>query len=179
MGDLLFLAHAAAEHAGEHAEASAFGIGPGGWVALSMLALIALMLYMRVPAMVAAALDRKIDGIRTMLNEATQLRKEAEALKAEYEAKVKRADEHAAELTAAAEEEAKAIVQKAKDDATALISRREKMAEEKIAAAERAAVEELRAKAADAAAAAARELIAQKHDAAADKALVDQAISGI
>jgi F-type H+-transporting ATPase subunit b len=179
MADLVFLAHAAAEQGGEHAEASALYMGPGGWVGLSMIALIGIMLYLRVPALVAGALDKKIEGIKTMLDEAAELRKQAEALKAEYEKKIRRADEHAAELTAAAEEEAKAIVKKAKADATALIARRERMAEDKIGAAERAAIGELRARAANSAAAAARGLIAKKHDAAADKELVDKAISGI
>lgn len=177
MADLMFLADAAHE-AGEHASA-ALWLTPGFWVGLSMLTLIGIMLWAGVPRLIGAALDRKIDGIKAMLDEATTLRKEAEALKAEYEGKLRSADRHAAELKAGAEEEAKAIVKKAKDDATALIARRQKMAEDKIAAAERAAVEELRAKAADAAAAAARTLIAQKHDAKADKALVDGAISSI
>jgi len=177
MVDLVFLAHGAVEHGG-HAKA-ALWLTPGFWVGLSMLVLIGIMLWARVPAMIGAALDKKIEGIKTMLDEAAQLRKEAEALKAEYEKKVKSADAHAAELKAAAEEEAKAIVAKAKEDATALIARREKMAKDKIAAAERAAVEELRSKAADAAAVAARGLIAKKHDEAADKKLVDSAISAI
>ena len=53
------------------------------------------------------------------------------------------------------------------------------MAEEKIAAAERSAVEELRARAAEAATSAAKELIRQNHTVQADKSLVDQAIAGM
>ena len=178
MADLMFLA-AAAHEGGEHAEATALGLNAGGWVAATMIALILLMIYLRVPQLIAAALDKKIAGIKAMLDEATQLRAEAEALKAEYQKKLKSADAHAAELKTAAEEEAKQILAKAKDDATALIARRERMAEDKIAAAERTAIADLRAKAADAAAQAARGLIAQGHDAKADKALVDRAIAGI
>lgn len=178
MADLMFLA-AAAHEGGEHAEATALGLNAGGWVAATMIALILLMIYLRVPQLIAAALDKKIAGIKAMLDEATQLRAEAEALKAEYQKKLKSADAHAAELKTAAEEEAKQILAKAKDDATALIARRERMAEDKIAAAERAAIADLRAKAADAAAQAARGLIAQGHDAKADKALVDRAIAGL
>lgn len=178
MADLSFLAAAAHEGA-EHAEPTALGLNPGGWVAATMIVLILLMIYLRVPQLIAAGLDKKIAGIKAMLDEAKQLRAEAEALRAEYEKKVRSADAHAAELKKAAEEEASQILAKAKDDATALIARRERMAEDKIAAAERAAIDELRAKAADAAAQAARGLIAQGHDASADKALVDQAIAGI
>lgn len=178
MADFNLLAEAA-HGAAEHAEATALGLGPGGWVALSMIFLIGLMIWMKVPAMVAGMLDKKIEGIRAMLDEATKLRKEAEALKAEYEAKVASAAGQASEMTARAQEEAQHIIEKAKQDAVDLIARRQKMAEEKISAAERAAVSELRAKTATAAAAAAHGLIQQKHTAEADKALVDQAINSI
>jgi len=163
----------------EHVEATAFGLNAGGWVALAMLVVIAILLWQKVPSTIAKALDKKIALIRDQLAEAEALRKEAEALKAEYEAKAKAAAKEAEAILAHARDEAGQIVAKAKDDATALIERRGRMAEDKIAAAERAAVAEVRAKAADAATSAAAALIAQNNDAAADKALVDQAISGI
>lgn len=169
-------AHAAAEH---HEVPSALGLTPGGWVAASMLAVFLIMLWAKVPAIVAGMLDKQIAEIRKQLDDAARLRKEAEALKAEYEKKLSDAAKHAEELKANAEGEAKLLVDKAKSDAEALIERRTKSAEEKIAAAERNAVSELRAKAADAAAQAARNLIAEGHDAKADKSLVDEAIAGI
>ncbi len=179
MFDLSLLA-AAAETAAEHAEEpSAWGFGPGAWVALSMLAVIGIMLYVKVPAIVAGMLDKQIAGIREQLDSAAKLRAEAEALKAEYEKKIRDAARDAEKLKAAAEDEAKAIVAKAKDDATTLIARRAQSAEDKIAAAERSAIADLRAKAANAATAAARGLIADNHDAKADKALVDETIAGI
>ncbi len=169
-------AHAAAEHA---EEPTALFLSPGGWVAASMLFVFAIMLWAKVPAIVAGMLDKQIAEIKTQLDDAAKLRAEAEALKAEYEKKVRDAAKVAEAMKAAADVEAKAIVARAKSDAEALIARRGKSAEEKIAAAERNAVAELRAKAADAAASAARSLIAANHDAKADKALVDEAIGGI
>jgi F-type H+-transporting ATPase subunit b len=165
-----------AEH---HAEPTAFGIAPGGYVALAMLVVFAIMLKARVPSLIAKALDDKIAGIKQQLDEAAKLRAEAEALRDEY---AKKAKEAAAEIVAmkeAAEHQAAEIVDKAKRDSAALIARRQAMAEEKIAAAERAAVDEVRARAASAAAAAAHGLIAAKHDADADRKLVDQTISGL
>jgi F-type H+-transporting ATPase subunit b len=53
------------------------------------------------------------------------------------------------------------------------------MARDKIGAAERQAVAELRARAADASAAAAATLIADRHDAAADAAMADEVIAAI
>jgi F-type H+-transporting ATPase subunit b len=168
----------AAEAAGEH-EASAWGLDPGGWVALAMIAVFLIMLRMKVPALIADTLDKQIVGIRQQLDEAANLRKEAEALKAEYEARIKAADDEATALKAAASREADEIVKQAKLDAAALIVRRQKMAEEKIGAAERRAVEELRAKAAELATIAAQGLIAKNHDAKADQVLVDEAIAGL
>jgi F-type H+-transporting ATPase subunit b len=169
----------AAEGAHEAAEVSAWGFDPGGWVALAMVAVFVIMLRMKVPALIAGALDKQIAGIRQQLDEAANLRKEAEALKAEYEAKLNALDDDAAVLKAAASREADDIIKQAKLDAAALIVRREKMAEEKIGAAERRAVEELRAKAAELAAVAARDLISKNHGAKADQALVDAAIANL
>jgi F-type H+-transporting ATPase subunit b len=167
-------------HGGEeHASPSALGFDATMLVALAMLVVIALAIWKKVPAMVAGALDKQISGIKAQLDQATALRAEAEAIKAEYEAKAKQAAQDAIDMKAAAEEEAKLIVAQAKTDATALIGRRAKAAEEKIAAAERAAIADVRAKAAAVSAAAAAQLIATHHDANADAALIDQSISSL
>lgn len=165
--------------AAHHAEPSALGLAPSAWVALSMTVLILVMLYLKVPKLIGSMLDGKIAGIKHMLDEASTLRKEAEALKAEYQQKIIDAEKLAVEFRAAAQHEAQMIIDKAKVDAADLVARREKMAEDKIAAAERGAIDELRAKAAQAATTAARGIIKQNHGAQADKALVDQAIAGI
>ncbi len=161
----------------EHAEATALGIDAGGWVAMAMLVVIAIALWAKVPSIVAAMLDKKIAGIREQLDTATKLRAEAEALKAEYEAKAKAADTDIAAIREAAHRDAADIVAQAKVDAEALVERRGRMAEDRIAAAERAAIAEVRAKVATAATAAAAALIAERNDAKADTALVDAAIS--
>jgi F-type H+-transporting ATPase subunit b len=169
-------AHANAE---EHVTPSALGFDASMLVALAMLAVIALALWKKVPAMIAGALDNQIAGIRAQLDQATALRAEAEAIKAEYEAKAKQAAKDAEAMKAAAEEEAKAIVARAKSDATALIGRRAQAAEDKIAAAERSAIADVRKTAATAAAAAAAQLISTHHDAKADAALIDQSIASL
>ena len=177
MLDLLAAAaHGAAE---EHVEATAFGIAPGGYVALAMLVVFGIMLYAKVPALVAKMLDTKIADIRSQLDDAARLRAEAAALKAEYEARAKEADTEIAALKAGAERQAAEIVAKAKTDAAALIERHQAMAQAKIGGAERAAIAEIRERAAMAASAAAEMLIVGSHDAKADKALVDGAIASI
>lgn len=163
----------------EHAEATAFGLNAGGWVALAMIVVLAFFVWKRVPATLAKAFDEKIAAIRAQLDEAKSLRAEAEALKKEYLKKAKSAEKEAAAMIERAKHEAEAIIAKADADAKALVERRGRMAEEKIAAEERAAINEIRASAASAAARAAERLIAERHDAAADSKLVDQAISGL
>src|SRR5215212_9774009 len=148
-------------------------------ISLAMLAVIVVMIWKKVPGAIARALDDKIALIRDQLAEAESLRKEAEALKAEYEAKAKGADKDRAALMERARHEADEIVAKAQTDAAALIARRTRMAEDKIAAEERAAVEQLRSTAADAATKAAARLIAERHDASSDAKVVDQAIKEI
>lgn len=180
MADLLTLLSAAAEHGGHGAaEPTVAGFGAGWFVALSMTVLILVMLWKKVPGMVTSGLDKSIAEIRHQLDEAKQLRAEAEALRKEYADKIANAEREAAEMLDHARHEAEAIVTKAEADTTDLIARREKMANDKIAAAELAAVQDLRNRAAEAAARAAGALIKGKHDASADKALIDQAIAGI
>lgn len=167
-------------HGAEHAEPVAFGfIGPGAWVSLAMAVFIAILVWKKVPGVIAKGLDDQIAAIRKQLDEAKALRAEAEALRAEYAAKIAGAEKDAAAMLDHARHEADSIVAKAEADTATMISRREKMAQDKIAAAERAAVDDLRAKAADAATTAAAALIAQNHGAKADKGLVDNAIAGL
>ncbi|HEX8937070.1 MAG TPA: F0F1 ATP synthase subunit B [Sphingomicrobium sp.] len=161
------------------AEPTFLGLNPGGWVAVAVLIVFALLIWKKVPAAIGRALDSKIALIRAQLAEAEALRKEAEALMVEYEAKAASADKDREALLERARHEADEIVAKAKSDAESLIVRRTRMAEDKIAAEQRAAIEQLRAATADAAARAAARLIADRHDAATDAKIVNQAIKEI
>ena len=162
-----------------HHEPSAFGIAAPGFVALSMLAVIGIILWKKVPAMIAGMLDARIATIRTQLDEASRLRAEAEALLAQAKARNAACAGYAAAIIANAEAEAKQMLAKAESDSTELVSRRQKMAEDKNAAPERTPIAEVRAKAADAATRAAATIIAAKHDATADKPLIDRTIAGL
>jgi F-type H+-transporting ATPase subunit b len=166
-----------AEVPAHETEAAAFGFLTAPMaISLAIVVVLAILLWKKVPGAVAGALDSKIALIRDQLAEAEALRKEAEALKAEYQAKAASADKDRDALLERARHEADEIVAKAKTDSEVLIERRTRMAEDKIAAEERSAVEELRAVAAEAAARAAARLIAERHDAGTDAKIVDQAI---
>jgi F-type H+-transporting ATPase subunit b len=163
-----------------HHEPAAFGvITAPGFVALSMLVVVVILLAKKVPSLIGAMLDKQIAKIRTQLDEASKLRAEAEALLADAKARSASSDADAKAILANAEAEAAAMTAKAEADAADLVARRARMAEDKIAAAERAAIQSIRTKAADAAASAAGAILAEKHGAEADKALVDQAIAGL
>lgn len=169
--------HASTEAPGGYTPQTALGFGSDGWVALAMVAIFALLIWKKVPAAIGRALDKKIGAIRQQLDEAAQLRADAEALKAEYEAKAAQAGKEAETMIARARAEAEGIVAQAESDAAALVERRTRMAEDKIAAAERAAVDEVRGRAAAAATAAAEALIRDKLDANADRTMVDATIA--
>ena len=143
---------------------------------MRFIAVFLILIWQKVPGAVARALDKKIGSIREQLAEAETLRKEAQALKAEYAAKAAAAEGEAAAMVERARHEADMLIEKARRDADALVERRGKMAEEKIAAEERAAIQQLRAAAADAATRAASQLIVEQVDAKADSALIDKAI---
>jgi F-type H+-transporting ATPase subunit b len=171
--------HAATGTEEHHVDPTALGMTATAWVSLAMVVVIVLLLWKKVPSLIGAGLDKKIASIRANLDEAAALRADAENIKAEYEAKAQAAAKEAETMIAHARSEADAIVSQARADAASLIERRGKMAEDKIAAAERTAVAEVRAKAANAAAAAATTLIAERHNAKADKPLVDETITGL
>jgi F-type H+-transporting ATPase subunit b len=174
--------HATDAHEGapeHHPTLTALGLDAPAWIALAMVMVFAILIWKRVPAVIGAALDRKIAGISGQLDEARRLRSEAEALRAEYEAKQASAEADAAMLIERARHEAEAIRVQAEADAARLIERRTHMAEDRIAAAERTALAEVRAKAVDVAAAAAERLIRERLDADADRAMIDETIAGL
>jgi F-type H+-transporting ATPase subunit b len=171
------MAHTAQVHAEQ--EINFHGITAPAFVALSMVVVLLIIWFVGGFKTIGKGLDTKIATIRKQLDEATALRAEAEAIRADYQAKAAQAQTEAESIVAQAKVEAMHLVEQAKADADTLIERRRKMAEDKIAAAERAAIADVRAKAAGAAAGAAATLIAQRHDAAADKALVERTIAGL
>ncbi len=174
--------HAVVEHGGEeaHVEPELLGFAPFQWVSLAMLLLLLFAFFgAKVHKLIGGGLDKQIAAIKANLEEAKQLRAEAEALRAEYADKIANAEKDAAAMLDHAKAEADGIVEKAKTDTAAMIARRERMAADKIAAAERQAIDDLKARAASAATTAAAQLIAEKHGADADRVLADKVIAEI
>jgi len=169
------------EHAGvqpaEHGDPNVLGLDATFMVALAMAVLIGVVLWRRVPSLIAASLDNRIESIREQLAEARSLRAEAEGLRANYDAKLVALTHEADEMRQAAHREAEQIVIKARADTDSLIERRRRMAEDRIGAAERQAVADVRARAASASTGAAARLLADRLDATADRQLQERAIA--
>jgi F-type H+-transporting ATPase subunit b len=137
---------------------------PEFWVGIGTLVFLGLLLWKRVPALVAKSLDARAAAIAKELEDARRLRSEAEALLAEYQKKRAAADQEASSIVAEAKAEAERFAVESRSAIKAQIARRGRQAEEKIAQAEAQAVAELRALAADTAIAAAEKLIAARLD---------------
>src|SRR5689334_25127972 len=129
------------------------------WVALSFVVFVALTLYYGVPAIVTKSLDDRADSIRKELDEARQLREEAQALLSDYQRKAREAVKEAESIIEQAKIEAEALAADARKSLTESLERRSKIAEEKIAHAEAQALSEVRSTAVDTALAAAHEIL--------------------
>ena len=137
---------------------------PEFWVGIGTLIFLGIVVWKRVPALLAGSLDARAAAIAKEIEEAGRLRAEAQALLAEYQKKRAAADQEAASIVAEAKAEAERFGAESRAAITAQIARRGKQAEPKIAQAEAQAVADVRAAAADAAIAAAEKLIAARLD---------------
>ncbi len=174
---LSMLAEAAHGAAEEHGP-TLLGLDAEGWVYVGLTIFILLAIFVaKAPKVVTDVLDARIAETRRNLDEAQNLRAEAEQLLASAKTKIAASAGDAAAIIAHAEAEAKQMLADAEVRAHELTERRTKMAEDRIDAAERSAIADLRTRATDAAATIAEKVIAAHHDAATDKALVDSAIA--
>ncbi len=148
-------------------------------VLLAFLVFIGVLIYFKVPSLLAGLLDKRAAGIKSDLDEARALHDEARSILASYERKHKEVKEQADKIVETAKREALAAAEEAKANVQASIARRLAAAEDQIASAEASAVREVRDRAASIAVAAAGELIASKMSATEKNSLVDAAIGEV
>ena len=146
---------------------------------LGLVIVIGLILYRRVPAMLAQMLDARAVSIQNELSHAKQLREEAEAVLVRYTERASHAQAEAQTILSQAKEEADRFQQEAQTQLKALVERRARMAQDRIARAEAQAMAEIRAMAADAAIAASTQIIAARMDDARANALIDAGIKDL
>lgn len=148
-------------------------------VLVSFLCFVAVLVYLKVPGLLAGLLDKRAAGIQSDLDEARTLREEAQTLLASFERKHKEAKDHTARIVEQAKADAEAVAEQAHADLVRSIERRVAAAEEQIASAEAGAVKEVRDMAAVVAVQAARDVIAKQMTAAAGNTLIDEAIAEV
>ncbi|MDG2034527.1 MAG: F0F1 ATP synthase subunit B [Rhodospirillales bacterium] len=148
---------------------------PSLWVAISFILFLALIAK---PAwkFITSSLDKKIDEIRTKIEEATKLREEAQDILAAHKRKLSDAEKEADDIINQAREEAQILKTKLTEDLENALQRREKLAMDRIAQAETDAQEEVRALTTDIALAAARGLLADAIQNDKADALINDAI---
>ncbi|MFT3727298.1 MAG: ATP F0F1 synthase subunit B [Terricaulis sp.] len=132
----------------------------------------ALIIYLKVPAMLLSSLDSRSQAIAQELHDARTLREEAEKLLADYKAKQAAAEADAKAIVEHAKEQAAAVVEETRASMQAAMARREQQADDRIAQAGRKAADEVRQASVDAAIAAAEKLLRERMSGAAQSALV-------
>jgi F-type H+-transporting ATPase subunit b len=152
---------------------------PEFWVAVGFVAVVGVLLWQRVPAMVGTMLDARAAAIRAELDEAKRLREEAAKLLADYRLKAAAAEREAESIVAEAKAESDRFAAEQRQHLRTQIERRTKLAQDKIAQAETQAMNEIRAMAADIATAAAEKLIAARLDEKRAATLVEKSIQDL
>jgi F-type H+-transporting ATPase subunit b len=146
------------------------------WVAIAFVAFVLVLLYYRVPALIAKSLDDRAEAIRKELDEARRLREEAQNLLADYQKKHRNVGQEADSILELARGEAEAFAQETRANLKDMLERRTRQAEDKIARAEAQAVDEVRAAAIELAVAAAEKILREKASGAGGVSLIDQSI---
>ena len=131
------------------------------WVAVAFVIFVLILLKLGVHKKAVTALDTRAARIASELDEARNLRDEAQAILAESEKKRRQAEQDAQDIVAGARAEAERVAAEAKAKAEEFVARRTAMAQQKIAQAESQAVAEVRAAAAEAAVAASEKVLTQ------------------
>ena len=146
------------------------------WVGAAFVLFIGILVYLKVPGMLTGALDERAKKISNDLDQARELREEAQVLLATYQRKQRDALKEAEEIIAHAKEEAMREAEQAEKKLEEAIARRQQAALNKIALAEAQAENEVRDTAIEIAIAAATAVVAQQVRGDRADALVDTAI---
>ena len=149
------------------------------WVAVAFVLFVVLLVYLKVPALLAKMLDERAGKIGRELAEARKLREEAQALLTEYQKKRAEAEKDAANIVAQAKVEAEAYSVETRKKLAETIERRTKQAAQKIAQAEAAAIKEVRTTATEAAIAAASKLLGEAVQGTKGTKLIDESITAV
>ena len=157
-------------------EHESFFQDPKNWVVIAF-AIFFILFGGKIWGALSGMLDARADKVRSELEEASRLRREAEEMLDEARKSREEALADAKKLIEGAQAEAARLTAAAAAEAEASAKRREQRAIDRIAAAEKAALDDVRYAAVDVASLAARQVIAEGLTQDASNALVDRAIA--
>ena len=149
------------------------------WVAVAFLLLIALFLYLNVPAQIIQSLDERAAVIAKSLADAEKLRLEAEALLKDYQRRRVEAEKEADGIVEQARREAEAYAGEARSKLKEMIERRATSARQKIAQAEAVALKDVRGAAAEMAVAMATHVLKEELRGEQGQRLIDHSIADL
>ena len=149
------------------------------WVGAAFVLFVGILFYLKVPGMLTSALDERAKKISDDLDQARELREEAQVLLATYQRKQRDALKEAEEIIAHAKEEAMREAEQAEKKLEEAVARRQQAALNKIALAEAQAENEVRDTAIEIAIAAATAVVAQQVRGDRADTLVDTAIQDL
>ena len=148
------------------------------WVAVAFVIFMAIALYYGLRP-VLRSLDQRAERIRKEIQEAEQLREDAQQQLQESKRKQREAAQQAEEILEHAKAEAKTMRQQAEKEIQAQMERRERQTKDRIRQAEQQAVQEVRDRAVDIATAATADLLRNNLTEAKANELVDDAIKDL
>lgn len=148
-------------------------------VLIAFILFIGVLFYFKVPTLIGGLLDKRAEGIKSELDEARELREEAQALLASYERKQKEVQAQADRIVANARDEASRAAEQAKTDIRASVERRLAAAADQLASAEASAIKAVRDRAILVATETARDVVAGQMTASTGSKLIDEAIATV
>ena len=148
------------------------------WVAVAFVILVGAG-FKKVRDALNSALDGRAERIKAQLDEAQQLREDAQAMLAEYQRKQNAAADEAQAIVEHAKVEAARLGEQAQADLEQALKRREQLALETISQAEAEAVEEVRNQAVELAVVATSRLLSESVGEAQSAQLIDDAIKDL
>lgn len=148
---------------------------PEFWVAVAFVIFVALV-WKKASAAIGTMLDGRAERIRSELDEAERLHKDAQALLNGYQSRLADAQKEAEAVLAHAREEAARLRSQAGSDLEASLRRREAQAMDRIAQAEAAALAEVRNLTVDIAIGASKRVLSGGLPAAQADKLIEQSI---
>ncbi|MEL6582509.1 MAG: ATP F0F1 synthase subunit B [Pseudomonadota bacterium] len=148
-------------------------------VTIGFLIFVGILLYFGVPKIITGMLDARAEKIRADIEEARNLREEAQGILADYERKQKEVEELTSEIVTKAKADSEANKVQAMADLELAIERRLQAAKDQIASAEASAMKDVKDRAVSVAVSAAADVLAQKITADKAGSLIDSSIATV